>query len=43
MRRRYGVWSLEALNRHLSVSDALWLEVMLHATFHHQEAERRYC
>lgn len=33
---------LEASNRHLIVSDALWLEVMPKATFHHQQAERRF-
>lgn len=33
---------LEAPNRQLIVSDALWLEVMPKATFHHQEAECRF-
>jgi len=33
---------LEAPNRQLIVSDALWLEVMPKATFHHQEAECQF-
>ncbi len=33
---------LEVPNRHLIVSDALWLEVMPKAAFHRQEAECRF-
>jgi predicted nucleic acid-binding protein len=33
---------LESPNRHLIVSDALWLEVMPKAIFHHQQAERHF-
>jgi predicted nucleic acid-binding protein len=33
---------LEAPNRHLIVSDALWLEVMPKAAFHRQEAEYQF-